>query len=91
MAERLTIAMYNEIITSLGGGDPTSRPVLEIILAMEAEPAKDMLDLLDGLKWSVDSGVRSGRERAKESPSDYDLFVSSRRRATFCTRDLTSR
>jgi bacterioferritin len=50
VAERVAIAAYTEIITWLGEGDPTTRRMLEEILAMEEEHAEDMLDLLDGLK-----------------------------------------
>ena len=50
VAERVAIASYTEIITWLGDGDPTTRRMLEKILAVEEEHAEDMLDLLDGLK-----------------------------------------
>ncbi|MHB8380400.1 MAG: ferritin-like domain-containing protein [Acidimicrobiales bacterium] len=50
VAERVAIAAYTEIITWLGDGDPTTRRMLEGILAMEEEHAEDMLDLLDGIK-----------------------------------------
>jgi bacterioferritin len=50
VAERVAIASYTEIITWLGDGDPTTRRMLEEILATEEEHAEDMLDLLDGLK-----------------------------------------
>jgi len=50
VAERVAIASYTEVITWLGAGDPTTRRMLEDILAVEEEHAEDMLDLLDGLK-----------------------------------------
>jgi bacterioferritin len=50
VAERVAIASYTEIIAWLGDGDPTTRRMLEKILAVEEEHAEDMLDLLDGLK-----------------------------------------
>ena len=50
VAERVAIASYTEIITWLGDGDPTTRRMLEKILAVEEEHAEDMLDLLNGLK-----------------------------------------
>jgi bacterioferritin len=49
VAERVAIASYTEIITWLGDGDPTTRRMLEEILAVEEEHAEDMLTLLDGL------------------------------------------
>lgn len=50
VAERVAIASYTEIISWLGEGDPTTRRVLEEILAKEEEHAEDMLDLLDARK-----------------------------------------
>ncbi|HEY5302875.1 MAG TPA: ferritin-like domain-containing protein [Acidimicrobiales bacterium] len=46
IAERIAIDAYTEIILWLGDGDPTTRRMLEDILAMEEEHADDMLDLL---------------------------------------------
>ena len=50
VAERVAIASYSEIIEWLGTGDPTTRRMLEQILAVEEEHAEDMLTLLEGLK-----------------------------------------
>lgn len=50
VAERVAIASYSEIVTWLGSGDPTTRRMMEEILAMQEEHAEDMLDLLHGLK-----------------------------------------
>jgi bacterioferritin len=49
VAERIAIAAYTEIINWLGDGDPTTRRLLEEILAVEEEHAEDMLDLLTGI------------------------------------------
>lgn len=49
VAERIAVESYTEMIKWLGDGDPTTRRMLEAILAMEEEHAEDMLDLLDGL------------------------------------------
>ena len=46
VAERIAIESYSEIIRYLGQDDPTSRRVLEAILAKEEEHANDMVDLL---------------------------------------------
>jgi bacterioferritin len=48
VAERVAISAYTEIINWLGDGDPTTRRMLEEILAVEEEHAEDMLDLLSG-------------------------------------------
>jgi bacterioferritin len=50
VAERVAIASYSEIIAWLGDGDPTTRRMLEEILAVEEEHAEDMLDLLSQVK-----------------------------------------
>ena len=47
VAERIAIASYSEIIRWLGDGDPTTRRMLETILAVEEEHADDLLGLLD--------------------------------------------
>ncbi len=49
VAERVAIDSYREIITFLGEKDPTTRRVMESILAVEEEHADDMADLLTGL------------------------------------------
>jgi bacterioferritin len=49
VAERVAIDSYREIIQFLGEKDPTSRRVMESILAVEEEHADDMADLLTGM------------------------------------------
>ncbi|MEA3117845.1 MAG: bacterioferritin [Paraburkholderia sp.] len=49
VAERVAIDSYREIIAYLGEKDPTSRRVMENILAQEEEHADDMADLLAGI------------------------------------------
>jgi len=49
IAERIAIESYTEMIRFFGDGDPTSRRLLEEILAKEEEHANDMLDLLKNL------------------------------------------
>jgi bacterioferritin len=46
VAERVAIDSYAEIVRFLGSDDPTSRSMMETILAKEEEHANDMLDLL---------------------------------------------
>ena len=46
VAERIAIESYGEIIRYLGDDDPTTRRMLEGILAKEEEHADDMADLL---------------------------------------------
>ncbi|MGH9529209.1 MAG: ferritin-like domain-containing protein, partial [Terriglobales bacterium] len=47
VAERIAIESYNEIIRYLGEKDPTSRRVMEEILAKEEEHAEDMKTLIE--------------------------------------------
>jgi bacterioferritin len=49
VAERVAIESYNEIIRWLGDGDPTTRRLMETILAVEEEHADDLLSLLADL------------------------------------------
>jgi bacterioferritin len=47
VAERIAIESYSEIIGYLGDNDPTSRRMMEGILANEEEHAEDMKSLLE--------------------------------------------
>ena len=46
VAERIAIESYGEMIRFLGDGDPTTRTMLEGILAMEEEHADDLAGML---------------------------------------------
>ena len=48
-AERIAIESYREMIAFMGQRDPTSRRLLESILAQEEEHAEDLVDLLEDL------------------------------------------
>jgi bacterioferritin len=47
VAERIAIDSYREMVTYFGNNDPTSRRMLEGILAMEEEHAEDLVSLLE--------------------------------------------
>ena len=47
VAERIAIDSYREMVVYLGNDDPTTRRMLEGILAMEEEHADDLVSLLD--------------------------------------------
>ena len=49
IAERIAIDSYREVIQYLGDQDPTTRRMLESILAVEEKHAEEMADLLAGL------------------------------------------
>jgi bacterioferritin len=49
VAERIAIDSYREMIAYLGTDDPTTRRMLEGILAMEEEHAEDLVSLLQKL------------------------------------------
>jgi len=49
VAERIAIATYQEVIRWLGDDDPTTRGMVEQILAMEEEHADDLLGMLEGI------------------------------------------
>jgi bacterioferritin len=48
VAERIAIDSYREMIQFIGDSDPTTRRMLEEILATEEEHADDLADLLQG-------------------------------------------
>ena len=52
VAERIAIESYSEMIRFFGEGDPTSRRMLEEILAKEEEHANDLADLLKRMDGS---------------------------------------
>jgi len=49
VAERIAVESYNEIIRYLGDDDPTTRTMMERIMANEEEHAEDMKMLLESL------------------------------------------
>lgn len=50
IAERIAIATYSEIVRWLGADDPTTRRMMEEILAVEEEHADDMAKLLSRVR-----------------------------------------
>ena len=70
VAERIAIDSYREMINYIGADDPTTRRVLEGILAMEEEHAEDMNTLLEQIgkkgepaKPSPDAHKSGGKRR----------------------------
>lgn len=53
VAERVAIESYREMVRFFGENDPTTRRMLESILAVEEEHANDMVDLLEQHEPSV--------------------------------------
>ena len=58
IAERIVVEFYTEIIYWLGDGDLTTRKVMQDILAVEAQHAQDMKELL-GRLTDTEKRVRS--------------------------------
>jgi bacterioferritin len=58
VAERIAVATYREIITYFGQDDPTSRTMMEAILAEEEEHADELADLLFAVEPDTDSNAR---------------------------------
>ncbi len=50
VAERIAIESYSEIVKWLGDDDPTTRRMMETILAVEEEHADDLLNLLKNIR-----------------------------------------
>lgn len=55
VAERIAIQTYREMVKYFGSKDPTSRVMMEGILAMEEEHADDMADLLFAVNPETDA------------------------------------
>lgn len=53
IAERIAIDSYREVIQYLSDQDPTTRRMLESILAIEEEHADELADLLNGLPQAL--------------------------------------
>lgn len=49
IAERIAVATYSEIVRWLGNDDPTTRRIIEEILAKEEEHADDLAKLLENI------------------------------------------
>lgn len=58
VAERIAIDSYREFIGYLNGSDPTTRRMMEQILAKEEEHADDLRTLLEGLDTPNRAGER---------------------------------
>lgn len=58
VAERIAIETYREIVSFFGARDPTSRILMEEILAKEEEHADEMADLLFAVGPTDDEGPR---------------------------------
>ena len=59
IAERIAIESYREIIQFLGDKDPTSKRLMEHILAKEEEHADEMADLLFAVEPDTGEGSRN--------------------------------
>ena len=66
VAERIAIETYREIIQYFGDKDPTSRTLLERILAKEEEHADDMADLL----FAVDPASIKSHDKPQEKTQE---------------------
>src|SRR5512142_2866388 len=70
IAERIVIEVYTEMIRFFGNNDPTTRVMLEKLLADEEEHANDLTDLLFIVdpKTGKDLGEDPGTEPLKHAP-----------------------
>jgi len=68
IAERIAIESYRDIIQFLGDKDPTSKRLMEEILAKEEEHADDMADLLFAVQPDSAEGARNRGAAAGGSP-----------------------
>ncbi len=64
VAERIAVESYGEIIRYLGNDDPTTRRLIEEILAKEEEHANDLADLVSRL-GAVQNGESASAKRER--------------------------
>jgi bacterioferritin len=65
VAERIAVQSYTEIIRYLGSADPTTRRMLEEIMAKEEEHADDMKKILDTLSLDTLSPEKLSKEERR--------------------------
>ncbi len=65
VAERIAIESYNEIVRYLGDNDPTSRRVMEEILAKEEEHADDLKSLIETISQIEKQNREEGQQPLK--------------------------
>ena len=63
VAERIAIDSYRELANYLADRDPTTRRMIEGILAVEEEHAEDMKDLVEGLPEDLGALQRQARQK----------------------------
>lgn len=61
LAERIAIQIYRESIQGIGDSDPTTRRILETILAQEEEHADDLASLLNDPRLKDDGAADAAR------------------------------
>ncbi len=83
IAERIAIESYREMIRYFGERDPTSRVMMEEILAKEEEHADELTDLLFAVEPSTGKGARplyfADEVRGPKDPGDGRRESSSSR------------
>jgi bacterioferritin len=67
IAERIAIDSYNEIIRYLGTNDPTSRRVMEEILAKEEEHAEELKNLIESISELEKSNFETTHQQKRAS------------------------
>jgi bacterioferritin len=67
IAERIAIDSYRHSITTMGDQDPTTRRLLESILAVEEEHADDLAELMQQLPEPSTSGAKGVQTKIKET------------------------
>ena len=72
IAERIAVATYREIVTYFGQDDPTSRTLIEAILAQEEEHADELADLL----FTIEPSTRASNHLNRTDGRPYQLTSS---------------
>ena len=75
VAERIAVRSYREIIRYLGNDDPTTRRMIETIMAKEEEHTDDMKKILDNLvRASIRKNPSSETKKAWRKSGQVTLF-----------------
>lgn len=67
VAERIAIDTYREVVNFLGNDDPTTRRLIEEILAVEEEHADDLVNILKEVNFRSEKGRKPEKLPGKDS------------------------
>jgi bacterioferritin len=91
VAERIAIESYSEMVRFLGDRDPTTRMLIESILAVEEKHAEDMASLLSGFPETRANAGEDPRGDSSAAGSDGSTAQRNERSAKSTESETTRR